>query len=208
MRVLDVMTRNPVTVEPKDSLHHAAQLMIENKVSGLPVVEGERLVGVLTEADFLRLRAAGKGRRWLDSLMGRPDPLDRASQVRDAMTPSPVTIAGDRSVADAARLMLDAGVKRLIVVDERGGLRGIVSRADVLRSYVRTDGAIAREVTVALRHYVVDGVEVSVNEGVVTLSGTVSLRSGAELAEDLVRRIDGVISVDNHITWEADELAI
>jgi CBS domain-containing protein len=206
MQVSDVMTRTTVTIGPDEPLHRAASLMIEHRVSGLPVMADGELVGVLTEADFLRLRT-GRSRRWLDSVLRSTGQIDQASLVRDAMSDSPVTIAPDRTVADAARLMLDAEVKRLPVVADDGRLLGIVSRADVLRSYVRSDADIKHEISLALRHFVVDGVEVSVDQGVVELAGTVSLRSGADLAEQLVRRVDGVISVTNDIRWKADEQA-
>ena len=206
MRVEEVMSRKLVTVEPDDSLRHAAELMSEHHVSGLPVVAAGDLVGVVTESDFVTL-SSGKGkRRWVDALLGRGDSLEDVSQVGDIMTPEPVTVAPDRRLRDAARIMIDANVKRLPVVDEAGTLLGIVSRADLMRSFVRSDDEIGEEIQDALHEYIVRGVEVGVTDGVVTLEGTVALRSGSRLAEELVRRIDGVVSVNNHLTWQADEL--
>ncbi len=208
MRVDDVMSRNVVTVEPDDSLHHAAELMSEHRVSGLPVVAAGRLVGVLTESDFLRL-STGKGRRrWLDAVFGARDYPESATEVGDMMTPNPVTVAPDRRLRDAARIMIDANVKRLPVVDAEGVLRGIISRADIMKSYARSDEAVAEEIHDALHEYIVRGVEVEVNDGVVTLDGRVALRTGARLAEELVRRVDGVVSVNNRLGWEADELML
>lgn len=205
MRVDEVMTSKLVTVEPDDTLRHAAELMSEHRVSGLPVVDDGRLVGVLTESDFVTL-ATGQGRRsWIDILFGRRESIEGATAVGDMMTPSPVTVAPDRRLRDAARIMIDAKVKRLPVVADDGTLLGIISRADVMKSYARSDEAIAEEILDALHEYIVRGVEVDVVDGVVTLEGTVALRTGARLAEELVRRVDGVVSVTNRLGWEADD---
>ena len=205
MRVDEVMTSKLVTVEPDDSLRHAAELMAEHRVSGLPVVAAGRLVGVLTESDFLTL-TTGQGRRsWIDIVFGRRETVEGATAVGDMMTPDPVTVAPDRRLRDAARIMIDADVKRLPVVAEDGTLLGIISRADVMKSYVRSDERIAEEILDALHEYIVRGVEVQVVDGVVTLEGTVALRTGVRLAEELVRRVDGVVSVTNHLGWEADD---
>lgn len=56
--VTEAMTSNPITVTPQDSMRHAAQLLLDNHLSGLPVVEGERLVGIMTESDVFRLVVA------------------------------------------------------------------------------------------------------------------------------------------------------
>lgn len=205
MRVADVMARKLVTVGPDDSLRHAAELMADNKVSGLPVVENGKLVGVLTESDFVELSTGQGRRRWVDVLFGRAQAQNEATRVGDLMTASPVTIAPDRRLRDAGRLMLDARVKRLPVVDEHGNLLGIISRADVLRSYARSDTEIAEEISDLLREYIVKGVRVEVEEGTVDLEGTVPQRTEARLAEELVRRVDGVVAVNNHLGWAADD---
>lgn len=205
MRVADAMARKLVTVEPGESLRHAAELMADNRVSGLPVVENERLVGVLTESDFVKLSTGQGRRRWIDVLFGRSQPQNEATRVGDLMTTSPVTIAPDRTLRDAGRLMLDAKVKRLPVVDETGNLLGIISRADVLRTYARSDTEIADEIGDLLHEYIVKGVKVSVRDGAVTLEGTVPQRTESRLAEELVRRVDGVVAVSNHLGWDSDD---
>jgi CBS domain-containing protein len=205
MRVEEVMSRELVTVEPDEALHKAAELMADNHVSGLPVVSAGRLVGVLTESDFLSL-STGKGRRrWTDILFGREKSPEPTTSVGDLMTPNPVTIAPDRRVRDAGRVMLDAGVKRLPVVDEAGNLVGIISRADVMKSYARSDTEIREEIADVLYEYIVRGVEVDVTDGVVTMEGTVAIRSESRLAEELIRRVDGVVSVSNYLSWDSDE---
>ncbi len=205
MRVDDVMTRRVVSVTPSDSLRTAAELMAEHHISGLPVVEDGQLVGMLTETDFLEL-TTGQGRhRWLDVLFGRTKPPEAVTSVGDMMTPSPVTVAPDRRLRDAARIMLDSRVKRLPVVGEDGALLGIISRADIMKSYARSDTEIRDEIGNVLHEYIVRGVQVDVNEGAVTLEGTVALRTETRLAEELVRRIDGVVSVTNHLAWRSDD---
>lgn len=208
MRVEEVMSRNVVTVEPDDSLRRAAELMADRRISGLPVVSAGRLVGVLTESDFLAL-SSGKGRRrWTDILFGRSTSPEPTSSVGDLMTPDPVTIAPDRRIRDAARVMLDVGVKRLPVVTESGELIGIISRADVMKSYARSDSEIREEIADVLHEYIVRGVDVDVTEGVVEMEGTVALRTESRLAEELIRRVDGVVAVTNHLTWESDDQRI
>ncbi len=205
MRVEEVMSRKLVTVEPDDPLRRAAELMSDHQVSGLPVVEAGRLVGVLTESDFLELSTGQGRRRWTDILFGRATAPEPTSRVGDLMTPEPVTIAPDRRLRDAARIMLDAGVKRLPVVDETGQLLGIISRADVMKSYARSDVEIREEIADVLHEYIVRGVEVEVNEGTVRMEGTVALRTEARLAEELIRRVDGVVAVTNYLSWDSDD---
>jgi predicted transcriptional regulator len=207
MRVDQVMSRKVVTVEPDDPLRKAAELMADHRVSGLPVVSAGKMVGVLTESDFLTLSTGGR-RRWTDILFGRSMSLEPTTVVGDLMTPNPVTIAADRRIRDAAKVMVDAGVKRLPVVDEDGNLIGIISRADVMKIYARSDTEIREEIADILHEYIVRGVEMDVVNGEVTMEGTVALRTESRLAEELVRRVDGVVSVTNRLAWDSDDQMI
>jgi osmotically-inducible protein OsmY len=101
--------------------------------------------------------------------------------------------------------MLDAGVKRLLVVDESGALLGIISRADVMKIYARSDSEVREEIADLLHEYIVRGVEVDVTNGVVTMEGKVALRTESRLAEELIRRVDGVVSVSNYLGWDSDD---
>ncbi len=204
MQVAEVMTREVVTVAPGDTLRRAAQLMTEHQVSGLPVVDDGRLVGMLTESDFIKHSSGPGRRRWIDTLFGRSEPSG-AAKVEDLMTKRPVTIAPDRPLRDAGRLMIDADVKRLPVVDGAGGVLGILSRADVMKSYSRSDTEIADEIRDVLHEYIVHGVRLEVSDGLVTLEGTVPQRTESRLAEELVRRVDGVMAVTNHLAWDSDD---
>jgi CBS domain-containing protein len=120
------------------------------------------------------------------------------------MTAPALTIAPERPVAEAAGVMVDEGVNRLPVVDSDGKLLGIVTRADLVRAFVRTDDELAEEIRdgVLLRAlWIPPGdVDVAVDEGVVTLRGEVENRPTAELLPDFVRRVPGVVAVRSDVT--------
>ena len=153
MRIENVMTRAVITVPPGASLKEAARLLVEMRISGLPVVDSDGTVlGVLSEADML-VQARG-ARRGGGPLAWFIDPLDisdrlklAASVVAEAMTAPPVTIESGRTIAAAAELMIERGINRLPVVD-LGKLVGIVTRNDLVRAFVGTD-AEALPVSVA-----------------------------------------------------------
>ncbi|MEZ5101360.1 MAG: CBS domain-containing protein [Thermoleophilia bacterium] len=213
MRVEDVMTREVVTVSPETSLHDVAALLAGRGISGAPVVDAAgTLLGVVSEGDILVREQGTRERR--GGLLGwllEPDdgwqaPKLAARTAGDAMS-SPVVSVGPRvPVSRAAQVMVDENVNRLPVVDG-GRLVGIVSRADLVRSFVRTDAEIER----AIREDVLrrqlwtspDAVSVTVQGGDVTISGEVENRVLAEVVPALVQRIPGVISVDAKLTWPA-----
>jgi CBS domain-containing protein len=151
LKIKDVMTHEVIAMQPGASLREAARVLVTRRVSGLPVVDSVgRVLGVLSEADVLV--KDGAGRRGRGPLAWLVDPLDVADRLRldarfvgEAMTAPPITIESNRSVAAAAALMIDRGVNRLPVVDD-GELVGIVTRADLIRAFARTDGEISREI--------------------------------------------------------------
>ncbi len=120
LRVSDVMTREVVTVSPRDTIVEAARRMAENRVGSVVVVEDERVVGILTEGDIV-VRVVARGL----------DPYK--TLVRDAMTPNPVTVSENTPLHLAADLMRRRGIGHLPVVDSRGRLVGIVTRSDIIR---------------------------------------------------------------------------
>ncbi|MBF5045731.1 CBS domain-containing protein [Aggregicoccus sp. 17bor-14] len=120
----DVMTRAVVSVRPEQPVDEALQLLVENTVSGLPVVDAEhRPVGMLSRADVLEEQ--------LDTL--RVGAGAQPVRVRDVMTGHALTLPETASVGEAALLMGSYAVHRVPVVDEAGRLVGIVSTLDVLR---------------------------------------------------------------------------
>jgi CBS domain-containing protein len=114
--VKDIMTKGAklVTIGPKDKVADAMKLMVEKKVSGLPVVDGGKVVGVITEADVLA--------------------SPKTKSVKAAMTAEPITISPTASVKEAAQLLLDKKIKRAIVLNDDGSLLGVVSRTDVIKA--------------------------------------------------------------------------
>ena len=211
MNVEAVMTTDVDTTAPDTSLRDVARLLVEDKISGMPVVEDGRVVGVISEADILakeRGKPPERG-RLLDFLFGDRASAElklEATTAGDAMTAPAVTIGPHSPVAVAAAKMIDEGVNRLPVVDRDGRLVGIVTRADLVRAFVRTDAELAEEIRsdVLLRALWLtpESVEVGVVEGVVTLTGSVGDRAMAEMLPAFVQRVPGVVSVLSEVTWE------
>ncbi len=127
MRVADIMTANPVTVTPRNAIRTAINLMREGGFRRLPVVDRNKLVGVITDRDLRR--AANSPyvvrEKWYDNFI-----LDHI-EVGTCMTPNPITIGPDDSLAEAARLMRDHKIGGLPVV-QNGQLVGIVTETDLL----------------------------------------------------------------------------
>ena len=149
MRVRDVMTTDVATVAPDTDLRDVAALLVQLRISGVPVVDGGKVVGVVSEGDILFKERAADGlhRGVLGWLMDEGDLMLKvdARTAAQAMTSPAVTIRPDRGVAAAAALMLDEGVSRLAVVDH-GALVGIVTRHDLVRAFARSDEEILQEI--------------------------------------------------------------
>jgi len=217
MRVRDLMTEDVLTIGPEAPLKDVAAILVEHGISGLPVCDAEgKVLGVISEGDILY-----KEHDPAESHLGGPlgwmieGTLDldgaikaKALTARQAMTAPVITIAPYRSVADAARLMCERGVNRLPVVQD-GRLVGIVTRADLVRAFVRTDAEIERELRgdVLERTLWLDPgkVGVEVRRGVVELSGRLRKRSDVTLLDRLAARIPGVVSVESTVLWDVDD---
>lgn len=213
MRIRDLMTTDVVTIGAEASLKEAARRMLEAGVSGLPVTDGEEsLVGIITEADFLATESerGSKGRtaRLLRLFTGEAEPFARARSVGDVMTTDLVTIGPDADHSEAARIMEKTGVKRLPVVDG-SKLRGLISRADIVRAFARADHEIIEEITVKLIPETLwiepDRVQVRSEDGNVKLSGRLHTRTEAQLLVELSKRVDGVASVTDDLSWDKDD---
>ncbi len=212
MKVKDVMTREVVTVEPWTPLREVARLMVDRRVSGLPVVDEDgSVIGVVSEGDILVKERGQVGERSLfDHLLevnGSEGVKHDAQDAANAMTSPAVTIRPDRAVSEAAALMLDRCVNRLPVVDHHGALLGIVTRADLVRAFVREDHAIEREIRedVILRTLwsVPERLTVGVDSGEVTIEGEVADAESAELLVRFVERVPGVVGIQSRVTWPA-----
>ena len=142
MQVKDVMTRNVISVEANEPVLKAARLMLQNRISGLPVIDKEgELVGIVTEGDFLRRSEIGTQRRrpkWLEFIVGPGRLADEyvhtsGRKVEEIMTPDPCTVTEDDSLETVVELMERRHIKRLPVM--RGGrMVGIVSRANLMHA--------------------------------------------------------------------------
>lgn len=216
MRVRDIMTTDPIAVHPDTTLKETARIMVRHQVSGMPVIDRMgKLVGIVTEGDFLS-QEANRDRPYrlslLDALFGEGDPQPAAETVAEVMTENVVTITPEASIGEAARVMTHRGVKRLPVVDLDGELVGIISRADVVNAFTKPDDVIEDEVREDIIRRLLfldpDGVEVSVNDGVVTLGGELENRTEAQLLEELTRRIAGVVRVESNLTFRVDDRKI
>lgn len=118
MRVGEMMTLDPQTVAPGDTLQSAAQQMDDLNVGVLPVCEGDKLLGVLTDRDIV-VRSTSAGQ----------DP--RTATVADAMTTDAHTVTEDAAVLDVLHIMEERQLRRVPVVNEAGKLVGIVSLGDL-----------------------------------------------------------------------------
>lgn len=211
MRIGDLMTTDVVTIGSEASLKEAARRMLKAGVSGLPVTEDGNLVGIITEADFVSEEAERRPRRRAGLLRffahEEPDVPSRERNVGDVMTRDVYTVTPDDDHVEAARLMESTGVKRLPVVED-GKLVGIVSRSDLLKAFVRPDTEIIEELKERVMRKVLwidpDLVDVQCVDGNLVLSGHLETRSDATLLVELAGRLDGVVSVEDHLTWEID----
>ncbi|MGZ8691147.1 MAG: CBS domain-containing protein [Gaiellaceae bacterium] len=209
MKVRDVMTADVATVAPDTDLRDVAALLVQMRISGVPVVEGGRVLGVVSERDILFKERPSDGlhRGVLASLMDEGDLMLKieARTAGTAMTSPAVTIGPTRGVADAAALMLDESISRLPVV-EGHALVGIVTRHDLVRAFARSDEEIWQEIEAdpLIRSYwpSLGADDISVTNGEVTLSGKVDSREHARLIEAFVDRVPGVLGVSSRLHWE------
>jgi sulfide:quinone oxidoreductase len=139
MKVRDVMTKEVVSVHLGSALTAAATLMVQKKVSGVPVLdERDRLAGVLTEADFLsamNLEQSAVTDALETVVRKRRARKGMGTIVDDIMTRPAITIREDDSLRSAVTLMDTSRIKRLVVVDDDNRVRGVVSRGDLIRLY-------------------------------------------------------------------------
>ena len=215
--VRDVMTPEVVTVGEQASFKEIAATMAEHRVSALPVLDAEgRVAGIVSEADLLLKEEFPEGPAGGRLFQGRRQRMERAKAAGDTaaelMTAPAVTVGPDATVTEAARLLHRHGIKRLPVVDPAGPLLGIVSRADLIKVFLRSDTEIAQEVRqeVLVRAMWVDPdtVTVKVHDGVVTLSGQLERRSLIPITVSLVHGLDGVVDVVDRLSFEVDDSPI
>lgn len=219
LKVRDLMTADVVTVRPTTPIKDAARLLVEHRISGMPVVDGGRVVGVISEGDLI-VKEHGADpveRRPLARIFG-DSPETRAQLAKivaltagDAMTAPAITISADALVAEAAATMMRRGVNRLPVVDS-DELVGVVSRADIVRAFVRTDEELAEAIRedVLYKTLWLDPslFEVVVTKGKARIRGQVERRSEADVIERIAMMVPGIVGVENELTWTLDDRQI
>jgi len=219
-QVRDVMTRNVITVSAGAGVLEAARLMLDNRISGLPVVDAAgELVGMVTEGDLLRRNEIGTARqrpKWLEFLLGPGRLADEyvhasGKKVQEIMTPDAVTVTEDDSLQTVVELMERRHIKRLVVLRD-GRMVGIVSRANLLRalslmshpasSSTGGDVGIRERVVAAIRAQAwAPRVDVAVEKGVVALSGTIADERQRQALIVAAENIPGVREVQDHLAW-------
>lgn len=130
LTVADVMTADPITLGPEDTIGQAEEIMFTNKVRQLPVVRGTELVGILTDRD---IRSFLSGRLY-GTLEERETALN--TQVEAVMSTEPITVGADDDLRDAVELLIEEKIGGIPVVEEEKGLVGIVTYVDVLRRFL------------------------------------------------------------------------
>src|SRR5688572_19301236 len=151
LKVNDVMTHLVVTIRRGDSIQEAARELLNNRISGAPVVEDGRLIGIVSEADLFGAFAEPPSHKvtfaattpLLFLIRGLPSRLATGVTVEDVMTTDVITVSGKESIWKAASLLDNHGIRRLPVVDEDRYLVGILSRADLVRAMARSDDDVA-----------------------------------------------------------------
>ncbi|AVZ77836.1 hypothetical protein SLUN_35685 [Streptomyces lunaelactis] len=197
--VSDVMTHTAIAVGRHAGYKEIVELMEQWKVSALPVIEGEgRVIGVVSEADLLP-----KEEYRSNDLTRADRPLSDADAAKagavsaeELMSAPAITVHASATIAEAARIMARRHVKRLPVVDDVGMLEGVVSRADLLKVFLRADEEIADEIRrTVIENLPVAQVEVSVTDGAVTLRGDLRDRALVPLLARAVRAVEGVVDI-------------
>ena len=217
MRAAEVMTRDVATVRPETTIADAIQLMVDRRVSGLPVVDPASIVvGILSEGDLLRRVELGTEHRrpgWMTFLRG-PDreAVDyvrtHTLRVEDVMTRKPDCVDENAPLDEVVAHMTHRHVRRLPVVTAGGKLVGIVSRADLVRALGkslrhratlnRDDAAIKADLVAEIRHQPwadACSVAIEVQNGHVDISGVVFQESVEAALRVAAERTDGARSV-------------
>jgi CBS domain-containing protein len=222
MKAGDIMTRNVVSIDPDSTVLQAVRLMLQHRISGLPVVDKSgALVGIVTEGDFLRRAETATERkrpRWLEFIMGPGRLADEyvkshARKVSEVMTPEPQTVSEDAPLEEVVQRMEKHRIKRLPVVRDKK-LVGIVSRANLLHALASlapsapppaaSDGSIRDRLLTELssqKWAPIGALNVMVRNGVVELWGTITDERERQALIVAAENIPGVKAVRDHLAW-------
>jgi CBS domain-containing protein len=222
MNAGDIMTPKVVSVAPDASILEAMQSMLANRISGLPVItENGKLVGIVTEGDFLRRAETGtqhRRSRWLELFvspgkMAQEYVHTHGRKVSDVMTPDPVTITEDTALDVIVRLLEERRIKRLPVV-RSGVVVGIVSRANLLHALAslahdepsegQSDAAIRAQIYAELnrqRWIPKDFINVVVHNGAVEVWGAILDERERQAVRVAIENVPGVKHIADHLVW-------
>jgi len=222
MQVKDVMTRPVISVGPDDTVERAIRMMLQNHISGLPVIDSSgRLQGIVTEGDFLRRAETATQRsrpRWLEFLIGPGRMAEEyvrthGRKINDVMTSEALTVTEDAPLEEVVNLMEKKRIKRVPVV-RSNKVVGIVSRANLLRALASiageakptgSDDQTIRERIVAefqgQKWAPVNMIDVIVRNGIVELWGTITDERERQALIVAAENVPGVKRVNDHITW-------
>jgi len=205
------MTTRVIWVKKDATFREMALALREHRISAFPVVDADhKVIGVVSEADMLTKEALGGEPGVIAGLLHRKDQAKaRGITAGDLMTAPAATVRPEDTVEHAAKLMYDRRVKRLVVTDAVGRLLGIVSRADVLAVFDRTDKEIRKEINdeVLLGEFLVDPhiFSVTVKDGIVTLIGRPETSEAGHEIVRRVRHVQGVVAVRDRLDYPPPE---
>jgi CBS-domain-containing membrane protein len=212
-RVRDVMTPEVITMPADASVAEIAATLEKHRITGVPIVDRfDVVVGVVSWKDFfnrieIHQPDAGRRRRWWRRAPSRA--RWEAGEAVEVMSAAPVTVGPDETLAAAARLMYQENHSRLLVVDDRHHLLGIVTRTDLLQVHARLDAVIEEEVKERVLQQILKiqpgAVRITVDDGVVTLSGRTKRRTIALAAVALAEAVPGVAGVVDHLAFAIDD---
>ncbi len=222
MKAHDVMTRSVISIDPDSTVLQAARLMLQHRISGLPVIDnGGNLVGVLSEGDFLRRRETKTERRrsrWLEFLMG-PGRIaveythSHGNKVSEVMTSEVKTVDENASLEDIVELMEHHRIKRAPVmcgsevvgiVTRSNLMRAMVSMARVAPATAKDDATIREKLLAEMQKEQwtpVAMTNVVVHDGVVELWGVVVDDRQRAALKVAAENISGVKAVKDHMVW-------
>lgn len=200
MRVREIMTSDPAWVAPETSLKDVARLLTARGISGVPVLEDRRVVGVVAQTDVVALEQEAESATLRGRLVARvrtPRGRKYPRTAREAMSAPAITVDPRTSVVGAAWLMTTSDVERLPVVDN-DSLVGIVTRTDLVRAFARSDEQIAREIVEDVLPSLAispNDVRVEVTNGEVSIDGELEDERDWVCLQHALRAVIGVIEV-------------
>ena len=216
MRAKDIMTTSVVTISPEVEIAEAARILLENRISAVPVVDkAGSIQGMLSEGDLMRRAECGSHRSWWLSLLADKTRIyerDRGTRAKDVMTREVVSIDPETTISDVARILESKGIKRVPVI-HNGRLVGIVSRADVLRGLAVIGLSPDQSVTVpdrAIRERIHDeirrqtsaslnAVSIIVVNGAVYLWGVADTQADKDAVRIAAENVAGVNKVHDYL---------